>query len=754
MGITRRSLLQLMAGASAGAMLTPIPWKLLDDVSIWTQNWFLTAKLPRGETAFRFATCGQCSGGCGIRVRTLGGEPISITGQDAHPGSRGGVCALGMGSPELRFHPLRIAKPVMKNGNGEFTASGSTEVLARIGEALKACKADPASGAIGILDHRPGSALSGVYRTLLEQAGGGHHIVAPSGQTALDGAVNGAFGGPFRAGYDLENTKTLLSFGAPLFEGVSFFGRMAGLGRHWRRMNQADRPGFIHADPNYSVTASMADRWLPIKPGTEGVLALAIGHVLIKENLVDGAESRVADFPAYKALVAGYGWDKAAEITGIDPLTIRKTAREFAKNGPAVALGGGGTGSGPLGEAEEMAVLGLNVLTGNVGVTGGLTPLTPWPPEAARPEVVPAPVPEAPADGEPAEEGEAVPVEPPAPVARPMPSHYMAKSLTDVPDGSIRLLVVDGQSPDAALPWQLVQPKLAKGALTVSLNPFLSGNSLNADIVLPSAVAYEWEFDVPAGPFAARRSYAISPKLCEPPNGLVSPSELVALMAKEAGIEIPGNAVEQKIVATLDAISASKQGNVYDAKSGKTKSVDSFNPKKLRKALTGGGVWIDDSALVPFEVKATLATNLGEIKNGRAETLAGGSEMPLLLMPEGNAGESSGSAMPRMLAKLYRESGLRQLFNTVHINPETGASHRLSDGGFGALKTAQGELKVKVVFDKSVMPGALKVAVAPNPLALGDAERGEYEDALSLVTIGPDGTWRLTRAALKEVRHV
>ena len=347
MGITRRSLLQLMAGASAGVMVSPLPWKLLDDVSIWTQTWFLTAKLPRGETSYTYAACGQCSGGCGIRVRTLGGEPISVTGQDSNPSSHGGVCAVGMGSPELRFHPLRIAKPVMKNAGGEFAPVKTTEVLLKIGKELAACKADPASGVAAVLDWRPGSAMSTLYRQMLDGAGGGHHIEALTSQVTLNDAWAGMLKTPIRAGYDFEGAKTILSLGAPLLEGYGCLGRMSGTSSIWRRMNPADRPQIIHADPNCTVTASMADRWLPIKPGTEAVLALSIGHVLIKQNLVKEAASRVKDLDAYTQLVDSYSPAKAAEITGIEASVIESVARDFATKGPAIALAGSGSGSGP-----------------------------------------------------------------------------------------------------------------------------------------------------------------------------------------------------------------------------------------------------------------------------------------------------------------------------------------------------------------------------------------------------------------------
>ena len=60
--LTRRSLLKFMGGAVAGAVLSPLPWKLLDDASIWTQNWSRIARPPRGVTHVVLDTAAQIGG--------------------------------------------------------------------------------------------------------------------------------------------------------------------------------------------------------------------------------------------------------------------------------------------------------------------------------------------------------------------------------------------------------------------------------------------------------------------------------------------------------------------------------------------------------------------------------------------------------------------------------------------------------------------------------------------------------------------
>lgn len=64
MGSARRDFLKFSVGAVAGLGLSPVPWKLLDDTSIWTQNWSWTPKLPRGEVSFEPSACTLCPRGC------------------------------------------------------------------------------------------------------------------------------------------------------------------------------------------------------------------------------------------------------------------------------------------------------------------------------------------------------------------------------------------------------------------------------------------------------------------------------------------------------------------------------------------------------------------------------------------------------------------------------------------------------------------------------------------------------------------
>ena len=72
-----------MAGASAGIMVTPLPWKLLDDVSIWTQNWGWIPRLQPGPNSFVPVVSKMCPSAVAMQVRLVEGRPVRALPFDA-----------------------------------------------------------------------------------------------------------------------------------------------------------------------------------------------------------------------------------------------------------------------------------------------------------------------------------------------------------------------------------------------------------------------------------------------------------------------------------------------------------------------------------------------------------------------------------------------------------------------------------------------------------------------------------------------
>src|SRR5260370_20748778 len=116
-----------------------------------------------------------------------------------------------------------------------------------------------------------------------------------------------------------------------------------------------------------SMTAANADEWLPAAPGTEGLVALGIAQVIIRESLVPGAAP-----PSFlQQPLDDFAPDKTAPQTGIPAVKLIKIAREFAA-APGLALGGGM--ALPTSQASDTirAINFLNSLVGNVNKAGGV----------------------------------------------------------------------------------------------------------------------------------------------------------------------------------------------------------------------------------------------------------------------------------------------------------------------------------------------------------------------------------------------
>ena len=102
MKVDRRSFLSFILGGAAGTALSPLPWKLTDDFSIWSQNWPWTPVPEKGEISYVNSACTLCPGGCGISVRKIDNRAVKIEGKAGHPVNDGGICMLGLAGLQMR----------------------------------------------------------------------------------------------------------------------------------------------------------------------------------------------------------------------------------------------------------------------------------------------------------------------------------------------------------------------------------------------------------------------------------------------------------------------------------------------------------------------------------------------------------------------------------------------------------------------------------------------------------------------------
>jgi len=346
--------------------------------------------------------CSLCPSGCGMLARVVEGNLVKLEGSPMHPINLGALCPKGQAAPELLYNPDRLTGPMRRNRKtgswSEISWDGAKQlVVQKLSDLRKSGTPERAAMLYG--------ETRGQMRLFLERfmAAVGSPNVVSHDSLNIEAAKLGML---FTQGvydlpaYDLENSHYLLSFGASFLEAGRTPQRMVS-GTAYMRRGRAERGKIVVIDPRQGVTGAKADEWIPIKPGTDAALALAIANVIIKTGQFDSdfvhnyafgfedfKDDQGREHKGFKTYVLeNFDPQRVEGITGVPATTISRIAGEFAGNPPAIALlpGKGGLLNGSFnGIATAMAIHSLNALMGNIDVPGGIQTqrypaCPPWP---------------------------------------------------------------------------------------------------------------------------------------------------------------------------------------------------------------------------------------------------------------------------------------------------------------------------------------------------------------------------------------
>lgn len=385
-------------GGAAGTLLTPAPWKLMDDVAIWTQNWPWTPVPEAGPVSHKKSICTLCPGGCGIDVRFAGNRPVKIDGCKDHPINQGSLCPMGLSGLQYLHGPDRVTAPMKregKRGEGKWKKISWDEAISAVTEKLSQLRMTGSPQSLACITTSQQGMLPRLIERFMTAYGSPNLLSAPTAFDAIGQAgflTQGFQGTPF---FDLEHADLILSFGSGLLEGWGNPGRMLcnfGANRRTQKI--------IQVEPRLSDTAAQAAQWIAINPGTEGALALGLCHIIINNNWQNKAfiEAQTFGFSewadengqphkGFTALCEDYPPEKTSAVTGISQDKLLTLAKEFATAAHPVAVNGRGSGILPGSLSESLAVMSLNALVGNIGQPGGVS-LMPAPLTAKWPEPV------------------------------------------------------------------------------------------------------------------------------------------------------------------------------------------------------------------------------------------------------------------------------------------------------------------------------------------------------------------------------
>ncbi len=316
-------------------------------------------------------TCQQCSAGCGVIAYLNGNRLVQILGNPDHPINKGGICAKGIAGinlvndPERLFFPLKRIGPRGENRWSRITWDEAFHDLGtRIGRLQQEGRTEEFVVDMGRIDF------------ILQQ-----FALAVGQVTMIDRPVlkniNRSSAFAYMTGHsnsipDVAHSRTVLNFGANPFANHDYF---VGIARRLALARVEKGTKLITFDVRMSETAARSDEWHPVKPGTDGSVALAMAHVIVNKELADTpflenrANVSLEDLKNHLSLYTP-GW--AEKESGVAAEDIVRLAYQFVSQKPSVAILGGGAFDHENGYQNTKCVSLLNWLVGNVGKKGGI----------------------------------------------------------------------------------------------------------------------------------------------------------------------------------------------------------------------------------------------------------------------------------------------------------------------------------------------------------------------------------------------
>ena len=611
-------------------------------------------QLVLGEEKWVKSVCGGCGAACGLEVRLVDGRAVKLEGLAAHPINAGRLCARGQAELQALYNPDRIQAP--RHGRQEVDWE---EALGAAAEKLREVIAEPQR--IVLVTRRLNGLRAQLVAEFLQALGGASHLIAePLDEGAVLEANRLTCGYASQAAPDFGNANYVLSFGAPLVEAGPSPVRTQRLLAHMRQGRPGRRGKLVQADARFSLTAAYADEWLPLKPGTEGALALAIAHVLLRDSLVDQQFlSRYAQgLERFRQLLAAYPPEAVAATTGLEPDRIERVAREFAAHRPAVAVAGGSAAGHSNSLPALVAINALNALVGGYGVPGGI-----WfaPPDKAA------------------------------------PPRSLATGMGQALVSSTSVVIAYGANPVyefPALPWDKVP-------FLISLSAFPDETTERAQVVLPDHTALErWESRSAAGGAIGTVRSVTKPALAPLYQTQDAADSLLAL-ATRVGKPLPYENWESAIAASFtseDELSdALERGGAWAEEtvpfafatpSKKYQFVPSLESRELSSAFEPPH-WTGEASGLALLVYAGVNLGTGE-----------GANLPWL------------QELPDPLTQTVWTTA-------AELNPNTAARLGVAHGERIWLESPQGKIEVRAAISPAVPPDSVVVAAGQGHTAYG-----------------------------------
>jgi anaerobic selenocysteine-containing dehydrogenase len=406
-----------------------------------------------GLSTYYATSCQECPAGCGTIVRTMQGRALKIEGNPNHPVSLGKTCARGQIALQGLYNPDRYQFPVLRAERGidALTQISWEDAVKRVSDTLSTNQ----SGEIAFLLGLTSNHLFDLVTEITTSLGAPPPFRYSAFETiearaTLASAAEKIFGVSGLPYFDLGNADVTFSFGANFLE---TYHSPVAYSRGFAQMRQGHngkRGYLVQFEPRMSQTAIVADEWFPVTPGTEGLVAMAIGRL--------ASESMGGAIPA---AYQGINPSSVASASGVDESDLQRLAGIFAQAEHALAIPGGSALAMSNGMEAAEGILTLNVLVNNPGKPGGVFITPELPVHTGNPLI-------------------------------PNTLTDLQGLITQMNSGVVKVLFIHGVNPVYELPASLgFTQALGKVPTVISFASFPDETSLQADIILPDHTALE-----------------------------------------------------------------------------------------------------------------------------------------------------------------------------------------------------------------------------------------------------------------------
>jgi anaerobic selenocysteine-containing dehydrogenase len=485
--------------------------------------------MTQHKASQHFRTCNLCEAMCGVVIEHAGEEILSIKGDKNDPHSKGHICPKALGLKDFHEDPDRLRVPQIKTEDGWKQVSWN-KAFNIIANKVKAIQKDHGKDAVGVYVGNPNVHHHGNILYLLnlfETLETKNRFSATSNDQLPHMRANYEMFG-HQALFpvpDIDHTDLYILIGCnpaasngSLMSAPDYLGRLKAIRKRGGQV--------ILIDPKKSETARVVDQHLPIKPGTDALMLMALIHTLFDEGLVETGrlKSSIEGIADVQLLCTDYQPERVADICGMPAQTIRDLARKLATTPRAAIFGRMGTSTQEFGGLATWLVYVANILTNHLDERGGLMFTKP----AADLVEVSTFLGEQGSvnsfqskSGLPEFSGE-------------LPANTMADQIEIEGPNQIKAMFMIAGNPVLSSPNSNRLDKAFAGLdFMVSVDSYLNETSKHADVILPSSSHLEQShYDVALNMIAVRNVAKYSPPLFKPAKNTKHDWEIILEIAR------------------------------------------------------------------------------------------------------------------------------------------------------------------------------------------------------------------------------